>query len=109
MTEETLRKLEYGFAKGLTDNQACLFADIAPSTLYLYIEKNPEFSERKELLKQNVKIKAKMNIAESIESGNLYDSKWYLEKTDKEFANKQEIDLGNKDDKPFEVNINVVR
>lgn len=54
-----VRKLEHGFLNGLSDREACLFANIAPSTLYEYCKENPEFSERKELLKDQVKLKAK--------------------------------------------------
>lgn len=101
ITEDKLRKLDFYFAKGLTDAQACLLAEIAPSTLYLYCKENPEYSERKESLKESPKIKAKINIAESIEGGNLYDSRWYLERTDKEFNPKSQVDVGNKDGETF--------
>lgn len=93
MTDEMIGKLELLFAKGLTDREACLIADITPSTLYDYCNKNPEFTERKELLKEKVKIQAKLNIAESIENKDVDDSKWYLERKAKdEFSAKQIID-----------------
>ena len=92
MTAEMIEKLEMLFAKGLSDREACLIADINPSTLYNYCNENPEFSERKELLKEKIKIQAKLNIAESIEKKDIDDSKWYLERKAKdEFSTKQEI------------------
>lgn len=92
MTKETLEKLEMLFAKGLTDREACLIANINPSTLYLYCQDNPDFSERKELLKDNIRIKAKLNLAEAIEAKDIDNSKWYLERKAKdEFSTKQEI------------------
>lgn len=92
MTNDMIGKLEMLFSQGLSDREACLIANISPSTLYDYCTANPEFAERKELLKDQPKIKAKMNIAESIEKGDIDDSKWYLERKAKdEFSTKQEI------------------
>ena len=93
MTAEVLQKLEYGFMKGLTDEQCCSYADISPSTLYDYCNKKPEFSERKEQLKNNPSVRAKLNIVEAIEEGNPELSKWWLERKEKsEFSTKQEIE-----------------
>ena len=64
--ENLLAKLEDWFSRGLTDNEACLYADINPSTLYRYIDKNPEFSKRKELLKEQPKMKAKLVVTDKI-------------------------------------------
>ncbi len=92
MTEEVLQKLEYGFMKGLTDEQCCNYADIAPSTLYNYCKENPEFSERKEQLKNNPSVQAKLNIVEAIENGNIDIAKWWLERKEREeFSTKQEL------------------
>ena len=74
ITKETVQKLEEGFLMGLSDREACIYADIAVSTLYDYCKKHKEFSERKELLKD-------INL-----------SLWYLERKCKdEFSPKQEI------------------
>ena len=111
MTNEVIGKLEYGFSCGLSDREACLFAGINPDTLYEYCKKHPKFSERKELLKEQVKMQAKMNLANSIKSGDEKASEWYLErKAKEEFSTKTEIagtingavqivdDLGGDDD-----------
>lgn len=92
--ENVLAKLEEGFLIGLNDRECCLYADINPSTLYRYCEENPEFSERKELLKEQLKIKAKMNIQQAITTHEDSDlSKWYLERKSKdEFGIKQTIE-----------------
>ena len=93
MTEEVLQKLEYAFMRGLSDVEACLYADIATTTLYNYCEKNPEFRERKEELKQHTTAQAKLNVAEEIENGNVEQSKWWLERKAKdEFSTKQTVD-----------------
>ncbi|MGM0175703.1 hypothetical protein [Enterococcus sp. DIV0800] len=91
--EKVLQKLEYAFSYGLTDKEACVLADIAPSTLYNYCEKNPAFSERKEELKNKPIIKAKMNLVDSLKAGDEKATIWYLErKARNEFGNVQKIE-----------------
>ena len=93
MTEAVIGKLELLFAQGLSDREACLVADISTTALYDYCTEHPDFAERKELLKDNPKIKAKLNVAEAIiEKKDIDMSKWYLERKAKdEFSTKQEI------------------
>lgn len=94
ITEAVLRKLEEGFMIGLTDRECCLYADIGPTTLYEYCQENPEFANRKEILKEQPKIKAKMNIIQAMYKYKDTDlSKWYLERKSKdEFGTKQTIE-----------------
>ena len=47
-TKELLDKLEYVFALGGTDKEACLYAGVSPAALYKYQEKNLDFVERKQ-------------------------------------------------------------
>jgi hypothetical protein len=90
--EKILQKLERGFLQGLSDRECCLYADISPATLYNYCNENPEFSERKELLKEQLKIQAKINISNKLVDGDVHLSQWYLERKAKdEFGYKQEI------------------
>jgi hypothetical protein len=92
MTEDKIAKLEDGFLKGLSDTEACLYSNVAPSTLYLYCKENPQFSERKTQLKENVRMRAKLNIAEGIEAKDRLLSQWYLERKAKdEFSTRQEL------------------
>ena len=93
MTEKTLEKLEEAFKVGATDEEACLNADIDPKTLYNYCDKNTSFSSRKELLKNQPNFKSKINIVEEINNGDVAQSKWWLEKKDKEFQPTSKIDL----------------
>lgn len=93
MTDEMIGKLEVLFAKGLSDREACVIANIDPSTLYDYCNKNPEFTERKEELKKHPTAKARLNVVEAIENGDKETSKWWLERKAKaEFSTKTEID-----------------
>lgn len=92
MTKEILSKLEMAFAIGSSDVEACLFANIAPATLYNYQKKNEDFLERKEELKQTPLLKARKLIIDSI-AHDLPTAKWYLErKLKNEFSTKVETE-----------------
>ena len=92
MTQGTVKKLEEAFLRGLSDEEACLYAGISKPTLYDYCDKNSDFLDRKELLKQRVKTRAKLNISKAIEDGDIDISKWYLERRDKDFKTKQSVE-----------------
>jgi hypothetical protein len=93
INDEVLSKLEFGFSNSLTDEEACLYADICPKTLYRYIEDNPEFWQRKEILKRQPNIKAKFNWVNKIWSDDYTASKEWLERKAKsEFSVKSEVD-----------------
>lgn len=97
MTPSVIGKLEEGFLKSMTDREACLYAGISMDTLYNYCNKYPQFSERKEMLKDNVNLQAKCNLTESIQDKkNREDSKWWLERKNKaEFALRRDISADN--------------
>ena len=62
--------------------------------MYLYsIAKSPEYSDRKETLKNHPKILAKTNIYNALkENKKVDDSKWYLERKNKtEFSLRTEM------------------
>lgn len=103
MTAEMVKKLEYGFMKGLTDDECCLFCDITKQTLYNYCHEHPDFFDRKELLKKKPSVAAKINVVESIEAGDPDTSKWYLERRNKEeFSTKQDVGVTGSINNPFE-------
>jgi hypothetical protein len=79
-TKEVLQKLEYAFSIGCSDREACLYADIASSTLYKYCQDNEEFSERKELLKDKPVLAARMAVVKAIEAGDTKMAWNYLER-----------------------------
>lgn len=98
MTPEVVLKLEYAFSCGCTDVQACLFAGISRQSFYKWIdEENPSFSDRKETLKQNVQLHAKMNIAKNvIQDKSLATSQYVLDKTEySKFAPTVQINQHN--------------
>ena len=93
MTGAVVGKLEIAFAKGLNKTEACRFAGISRDTLYAYIKDNPKFSDRIEVLQSHPSMKAKINIADRIEKGDIELSQWYLERKNRdEFSLKQTVD-----------------
>ena len=68
MTPSTVKKLEEAFLLGCTDEEACLFADISKQTLYNYQEKNPEFIDRKSVLKSNPFMMSRQVLIEALEN-----------------------------------------
>lgn len=102
MTDEVLEKLEEAFLLGHTDEEACLIANIDPKTLYNYCNKHPEFSSRKEVLKQHPTIMARRNVIESLGRRDVDMSRWYLERKTKEFKPKADMTT---DDKPITIEV----
>ena len=99
MTPTTLAKLEDGFAYGLSDVMACFYAKINPTTLYRYQELNPEYSKRKEALKNTPNLNAKIIVAKNLRDGRIeYSESFktameYLKQTDKGYNPKQDIGI----------------
>ena len=92
ITPDVLAKLEYAFARSFTDTEASLYANISPATLYRYIEDHPEFWERKEVLKKQPNIQAKLNWYKKLETQDYTASKEWLERKSRdEFSLKQEV------------------
>ena len=86
ITATIINKLEYAYTRGMSDSEACLFAGITKPTLYNYRKDNEENAERFDVLKENVKMHAKLNIAEAvIAEKNIEISKFVLEKLSEEY------------------------
>lgn len=91
MTPEIIARLEDAFLHGANDKEAIFQANIGSSTFYEYCQKNPDFAERKEQLKDMVKYRAKLNVAKAINEGDKTLSQWYLERKAKdEFSTRTE-------------------
>ena len=92
MTPDVVSKLEQAWAMGCSDLEACLFANISKQTLYDYQNKNPEFVDRKERLKESLVLKARTVIANALNQDDENTAKWYLERKKKaEFSTRQEL------------------
>jgi len=91
MTPKTISRLEEAFLNGATDKEAVFLAGISMSTLYAYCQEHPEFSDRKEALKDMPKYTARINVIKAIDAGDKALSQWYLERKAKsEFASRTE-------------------
>lgn len=90
MTPEILAKLSEGFSKGFTDEEACLYADIATTTFYRYCTDNEDFREYKETLKKNPLILAKTTIFDNLDK--IQTATWYAERRDPELKPKQKVE-----------------
>lgn len=94
MTEEVVGKLEYAFAKDFNVCEACDYAGIHRDSYYEWLKKCPEFSDRMEKAQTNLKRKAKINIADKIEEGDIDVTKWFLERRAKdEYSVKQSVEV----------------
>lgn len=89
MTPEVIDKLRQAYLVGATNEEAAHYAGIAPSTIYLYIEKHPEFSEQIDAWKSNPILKAKQTVVQGLDDTK--NAQWYLEKKAKDF--KPKVDL----------------
>jgi hypothetical protein len=100
VNDEVIQKLESAFLSGCSDLEACLIANISKSTLYNYQKENPDFVERKEILKNSLTLRARLNVSDALNDMNHEDlielSKWYLERKKKdEFSLRSEITGNN--------------
>jgi hypothetical protein len=80
MTTETVQILETSWALGATDTQACFRAGISRQTLQNYVEKYPEYLDRKAAMKSDVDYRAKALQATEIQHGNIQQANKYLDR-----------------------------
>ena len=95
MTPEVIQKLEDAFTWGCTDLEACCYADVSKSTLYDYCQNNPEFSERKETLKNQPVMQARRIVQASLTDGDLATANRVIDRKEGQKI-KQDITSGGK-------------
>lgn len=91
MTPEVIAKLEEAFAWGCSDKEACLWAEIAPATLYKYQEEHPEFSERKDALKESPILLARQSVLKGVKASPELALKYLERKKKDEFSLRSEL------------------
>lgn len=92
MTESVLAKLEAAFSWGCPDTEACIWAGINPSSLYDYQLAHPEFTKRKELLKETPNLKARQVLNMALGQKDKQAAQWWLERKKKEeFSTRSEL------------------
>jgi hypothetical protein len=106
MTEETLRLLREAFLLDCTDEEACFYAKISPSTFYLYQSENPKYLEEKRGYKQNPFLLARKSVIEGFSNPDL--ALKYLERKKKdEFSLRNELTGRDGKDLPTPILANV--
>ena len=95
MTDDVIRKLEDAFIAGCTDLEACCYADISKTALYEYCQKNEEFAERKETLKNQPIMQARFIIKGSLDGGDLGTANRVIDRKEGQKI-KQDITSGGK-------------
>ena len=90
VTPEAIQKLEEAFSWWCSDLEACLHANIWKSTLYNYQNDNPEFLERKEILKEKTIILARQTVVKSLKDSPDMALKYLERKRKAEFSTRTE-------------------
>lgn len=92
-TEEIVQKLEVGFSRGYSIAEACSYAGIVKATYFNWVEEYEGFLDRMDIARNSLNMKAKNNIYDEIEKGNIEISKWHLERRAKdEYSTKQNVE-----------------
>lgn len=91
MTPEVISKLEEAFAWGCTDREACLWAGISEEALYLYQGKNPEFTKRKEMLKDTPVLLARKSVIKQMQRDGKLSMDYLSRKKKDEFSTRTDI------------------
>lgn len=86
--ESAVLRLETAFALGCNTKEALVFSGVSKDAYFRLLQRQPEFRDRFEQLRQTPVLMAKRNVAMAIAAGDLAVSKWYLEKKDPAFMPK---------------------
>lgn len=86
MTEDVKKLLLDAFTWGCSNREASLHAGIAYSTLELYLNKDPDFKERCEELKESPTLLARGTLVKSIRKSPYYALKYLERKKSDEFS-----------------------
>lgn len=88
ITPEKVKELEKWFTYWFNDEEACLQAEIPTSTFYDYCRNNPDWADRRQVLKKSTTMHAKMIVAKKVmeEEKDDYVKMVYQENNRKERA-----------------------
>ena len=86
-TEKVVQKLEWAFAIGASDEEACAYGEISRSSLNNYQNENPEFLDRKHRLKELPYIRARKAIVDNLDDAE-FALKYMERKRKDEFSTK---------------------
>ena len=91
MTPAVIKKLEEAFSMDCSDLEACLHAGISAPPLYAYQKANPDFVNRKNLLKQSTILLARNAVIKGIPNNPEFALKYLERKKKDEFSLRQEL------------------
>ena len=106
MTPETIQKLEDAFLLGCTDLEACLMAGISKSTFYSYQDANPDFLDRKLVLKENPIMLARGVLIDALKAKDISTAHKVIERKE---GTKQRLEHTGADGQSMTWNVNVVK
>ena len=89
VTPEVVKLLTKAFSIGCSVNEACLYANISKPTFYKHFPVDSKMFNHFMSLRDKPLMKARINIEEAVQEGDLETSKWYAERKAKdEFSTK---------------------
>lgn len=105
ISEKELKDLEYYFTHGFTDEEACLEADVNIRTFYNYCRNNPEWAEKRQILKKRQVMKAKLLVSKNLELEKDDYIKMVYQEEKRQDRAKVRLDLGvsKEDEEDLEV------
>lgn len=98
-TPEVIDKLEYAFALGCSDVEACLYANVSEAALYNFQLRQPDFVDRKAMLKKKPILIARESVVNSLQRNPELALKFLERRAKKEFSPKNELDVTSKGEK----------
>ena len=90
-TPEVLAKIREAYLMDCGDQEAALYAGISYSALSHYQAANEDFKQEIPILRSALKIRAKMAIKASLDEGDDSVARWYLDRRDSDYKQKQEL------------------
>jgi hypothetical protein len=93
VTQNAVLRLETAFALGCNVKVALAFAELSKDAYSRLLQRQPEFRERFERLRETPVLQAKRNVAMAIAAGDVAVSRWYLEKRCPEYSPRAQLDV----------------
>jgi len=84
LSPQQIDKLDYAFLHCASDKEAYTYAGVCKANFYYWQEVNPHYVDRKAELRDLIKYQARENIVKGIKMGSASESKWWLERKNKE-------------------------
>jgi hypothetical protein len=93
ITPGQMKRVEEAWGYEWPDTKACDYAGITIGKLRTVYEKDPELRKKRDILKSQGKYIAKKNVVESLQDGDIQTTRWFLERRDRDYSNKTQVDV----------------